>query len=427
MSEISPRIQFGTISVSFKDQEGTEFGSISFGASVFDKTGFEGTLNSNSIAFEYQAVNYEATLYIKGVSNTTEMELINFHHISSSSYEDIVEIPDEYLDESTLQFRIVCETYGVDETWSVAYSKTSDRVTRTGSASFEITSITENATIYYTIDGTEPTTESSIYSDSISTTENITVKALATREGLLNSNITSTDIKVKLPDPEITQKINGDKGTLSITNSYDSYEGVTFKISKDYGDYSEESFPYEVTSNGTYITQAISAGKNVNSNKVPVEVTELKAGDPSIDVDDPEGSFRVTVTVGGVSDIPETSNHKTAVCTGLSEWLDNNTEICTIEGEDTGGVEYKKGAVVTLKRPNNTEGSYYLDDINLVTEEKATTYCYKDTTNNTWGIVLGGFYSILIYPAGFVAGDVSLENETIVFTDELNICFSYFQ
>lgn len=371
MSEISPRAPelYAGTRIYFKDHEGTEFGNVSFGvpAGSFDKTGFEGTINSNFITFEYYGADYEVILYIKGVSNTTETELITFRLSSVLPGEDTIEIPDEYLDESTLQFRIVCEGVSVDETWSVAYSKTSDRVMRTGSASFEITSTTENATIYYTIDGTEPTTESSVYSDSISTTENITVKALATREGLLNSNITSTDIKVKLPDPELSQVVNGDKGTLSITNSYDSYEGVTFKISKDYGDYSEESFPYEVTSNGTYITQAISAGKNVNSNKVPVKVTELKASDPSIDVDDPElnNSFDITFTekqnVEGLGEYPATT------ASGIVDFVEANANWISI-----GDSMYYCNNILPTLKVNNTE--YIAQIFYKVSNEQSTSY-----------------------------------------------------
>ena len=48
---------------------------------------------------------------------------------------------------------------------------------------------TEDATIYYTLDGTDPTTESSVYEEPISITETTTVKAMAVKEGYDNSAV----------------------------------------------------------------------------------------------------------------------------------------------------------------------------------------------------------------------------------------------
>ena len=48
---------------------------------------------------------------------------------------------------------------------------------------------TEGATIYYTTDGSEPTTESSVYSSPISVSTTTTIKAMAVKEGLDNSEV----------------------------------------------------------------------------------------------------------------------------------------------------------------------------------------------------------------------------------------------
>lgn len=48
---------------------------------------------------------------------------------------------------------------------------------------------TEGATIYYTLDGTIPTCESTMYTNAITITENVTVKAIACMEGFNDSSI----------------------------------------------------------------------------------------------------------------------------------------------------------------------------------------------------------------------------------------------
>lgn len=55
---------------------------------------------------------------------------------------------------------------------------------------------TEGATIYYTLDGTEPSTASSVYSAPVAITASCTLKAIATYEGMDNSVVTSADFTV---------------------------------------------------------------------------------------------------------------------------------------------------------------------------------------------------------------------------------------
>lgn len=55
----------------------------------------------------------------------------------------------------------------------------------------EITTETEGASIYYTLDGTTPTNESTLYTAPIKLTETVTVKAIAMKDGMSNSTMTS--------------------------------------------------------------------------------------------------------------------------------------------------------------------------------------------------------------------------------------------
>ena len=55
---------------------------------------------------------------------------------------------------------------------------------------------TEGATIYYTTDGTEPTVESSVYSSPLVIANSTTVKAIACKEGMENSNVATAEYNI---------------------------------------------------------------------------------------------------------------------------------------------------------------------------------------------------------------------------------------
>lgn len=63
----------------------------------------------------------------------------------------------------------------------------------TEAQTLEITTATEGAQIYYTLDGTTPTTESTLYEGPITLDQTVTVKAIAVKEGMSNSVMTSAE------------------------------------------------------------------------------------------------------------------------------------------------------------------------------------------------------------------------------------------
>lgn len=70
--------------------------------------------------------------------------------------------------------------------------------------SVTITSTTEGATIYYTTDGSDPTTASSVYTSPITVTVNTTIKAFAIKSGLDGSAIDSASYVINVAAPVIS-------------------------------------------------------------------------------------------------------------------------------------------------------------------------------------------------------------------------------
>ena len=63
---------------------------------------------------------------------------------------------------------------------------------------------TEGATIYYTLDGTDPTENSTVYTEAIAISETTTVKAFAAKKGMNNSEIASATYTINTPTPSLT-------------------------------------------------------------------------------------------------------------------------------------------------------------------------------------------------------------------------------
>lgn len=90
--------------------------------------------------------------------------------------------------------------------------------------------------IYYTLDGSEPTTASAEYTDVINVTSACTVKAIATAEGYLPSEVAQADVEIftQPAAPVIAQNFEDGKTTVTLTSETpDVVIWYNFKESKD--------------------------------------------------------------------------------------------------------------------------------------------------------------------------------------------------
>ena len=75
----------------------------------------------------------------------------------------------------------------------------------TAAQSVEIACATEGAAIYYTTDGTDPTAASTAYTAAIAVGETMTIKAIAVKEGMTDSEIATAAYTINIPaEPQFT-------------------------------------------------------------------------------------------------------------------------------------------------------------------------------------------------------------------------------
>ena len=152
---------------------------------------------------------------------------------------------------------------------------------------------TEDASIYYTLDGSTPTAESTLYSAPFQVSETTTVKAIAIKEGLSNSSVASA--------------------TFSFRVSASSIADLYAKTGKDDSTQIYVNFPLTVTAAGanTVANTYVMDGQGGYSMIYRASNTAYNVGDVI-----PGGWYATVQTYGGLDEIKPTANTPEASSTG---------------------------------------------------------------------------------------------------------------
>ena len=106
--------------------------------------------------------------------------------------------------------------------------------TYTGSVTVSISDVTSGATIYYTTDGSTPTTSSAVYTGTLTFTQTTTLKAMAAASGMTNSAVASATYTVQQQVATPTFSPGGGTYTGSVTVSIsDATSGATIHYTTD--------------------------------------------------------------------------------------------------------------------------------------------------------------------------------------------------
>ena len=109
-----------------------------------------------------------------------------------------------------------------------------------GSNAISITTTTPGATIYYTLNGTTPTTSATQYTEPLTeNVSNVTIKAIAVKDGMINSAEQSGSVKLQCAKPIITKGVDN----VTISCSFPS-SGYSIYYTKNGGDPTSSSDLY---------------------------------------------------------------------------------------------------------------------------------------------------------------------------------------
>ena len=135
-----------------------------------------------------------------------------------------------------------------------------------GSNAVSITTETEGAIIYYTTDGSDPTTASTVYTDPL--TDNIsgvTIKAIAIKDGMIKSAIAEGSVTLRCANPVFAMSGNG----LIISCSFPAI-GVTIYYTKNGDDPTISDTPYTgaISVSGGDVIKAIAIATGYSNSSV---------------------------------------------------------------------------------------------------------------------------------------------------------------
>jgi hypothetical protein len=194
--------------------------------------------------------------------------------------------------------------------------------TYTSAQSVTLSDSTSGATIYYTTDGTTPTTSSTVYSGAIPVNSTTTIEAMAAKSGDNNSSVASATYTINTVVTVATPTFSPAGGTYASAQSVtlsDSTSGATIYY----------------TTNGTTPTTSsavYSSAIPVSSGTVTIEAMAAKSGDTNSSVASATYTISTVVTVATPTFSPAGGTYTSAQSVTLSDSTSGATIYYTTNG-----------------------------------------------------------------------------------------------
>ena len=190
-----------------------------------------------------------------------------------------------------------------------------------GSNSISITTTTADATIYYTTDGSTPTTLSTVYSSPLTeNVSNVTIKAIAVKENMITSTVGSGTVKLQCAAPIIT------RDGMTFTLSCDKPTNASLYYTMGGGSETLYSGPVAFTSDKLPMTVTVVA-RHSDYVESAIASMELKTGSGT--PDDPYLIYGSTEFANFVSNVNEGSTASACYKLGTDVSASGTTAITT--------------------------------------------------------------------------------------------------
>ncbi len=171
--------------------------------------------------------------------------------------------------------------------------------TYTGTQSVTIASATSGASIYYTTNGSEPTsTNGTLYSSPVTLSQNTTLRAKAYKDGMTESTVTSGIYTIKCVAPEFSPAPGTYTSAQSVTIT-SATAGATIRYTTDGTTPSQSngqvySSPVSISANTTL--QAIAYKSGMNDSEIASGMYVIQSGSPCAITKINGGGFTTTLT-----------------------------------------------------------------------------------------------------------------------------------
>ena len=278
--------------------------------------------------------------------------------------------------------------------------------TYTSIQSVTIACDTQEAVIHYTTDGSEPTANSPVYSGAIEVAENMTIKAIALKDGWNPSLTATAEYVINLPQleaPVITPASGEYNEAQTVTITAADGANISYKIGD--GEYTTYSGPFEVAESCTITAKASKIGYTDSEETSATYTIKYPVATPTFNP--PAGSYigaqEVTISC-------ETEGATISYSTDGTNWTEGNTvnvtESCTLYAKATKDgwndseeakaeyvINYTSLTVNPTSLAINEEsdsfavnGSYLLSDV-VVTAHNGFSTSFSSESNATadWG------------------------------------------
>ena len=298
-----------------------------------------------STVCDHPVIAFDRTTGKASITTTTLLPKIYFStdgSTPSSTNSTLYEGPFALTEQTTVKAIVTKEGYSnsVVSTSTIYKVATPTIQQETGSHNISITTATPGATIYYTTDGTTPTTSSTLYTGASEELGGKPIKAIAVKDNMINSDIGEGEIDIRCATPVIS--FNNITSMVSITCGT---EGSTIHYTMDNSEPTASSTaytaPFPVTSPTT--VKAIATHGELNPSVV-AELVIPQVATPTIQNNGSNAVSITTETVGATiyyttdGSTPTTSSTKYTV--PLTENISNVTikAIAVKEGMVTSAV-----------------------------------------------------------------------------------------